>query len=355
MEHLQKVINQFPLKGTIQKIIPFGNGHIHDSYRLINSDANKPDYLLQRINHQVFKLVDHMMNNIHLVTQHLRANNISGNKTLEIIPNKDGHLCYQDLSGNYWRLYLFLKELYAYDLPQNINQIFEGAKSFGTFLRQLSNFPPQQLTPSIPDFHNVVSRLELLQIACKNDIKRRAKLVSSELKYIEEMADQMCTIQRMNDIGKIPNRVTHNDTKFNNVLLDKNDIGICVVDLDTVMPGIVHYDYGDGIRTTSSFAAEDEADLQNIQIDLERLKAFTNGYLSVTRTILNPTELHFLPLAGTLMAYIMGVRFLTDYLEGDHYYKTKFDGHNLQRAKAQLCLCKRLHEQENNFRKHIFS
>lgn len=339
--------HSFQIKNKIKKAVLFGNGHIHDTFHLVSQTVEDEDYLLQRINHVIFKKVGEMMNNIAQVTTHLHQKNKI--PTLTLISTHEDEYFYQDDNGDYWRMYLFMKNWQSYDVPENTAQIYEGAKAFGSFLRQLSDFPAQSLFPVLPDFHNIITRLNALKKAAEKDVKKRKKEVAKSLKWIWEMADEMCTIENLRLKGKLPLRVTHNDTKFNNVLFHQTSKATMVVDLDTVMPGVVHYDFGDGIRTAVSTAAEDEADLIKIQVDMERYQAFASGYLEATKDILTPLELKYLPLSGALLAYIMGVRFLTDYLEGDVYYKIHFEKHNLQRALAQLTLSKRLMERKTDF------
>lgn len=341
--NLKHLLPHFNIKGDIKQIIPFGNGHINDTYRLINENPLQEDYLLQRINHHIFKNVAGMMSNIWKVSTYLQNKNLAtAHHTLSLISTKKGQHFYQDKQGNYWRMYVFIKNMKAYDVADTPSQIYQGAFTFGNFLAQLHDFPIASLVATIPNFHNVQFRLRNFEQALKKDIKKRAKIAPVLTSYIFQVADEMYQIEKLGKAGKIPWRVTHNDTKFNNVLLDENGKGRVVVDLDTVMPGFVHYDFGDGIRTTASQAAEDATDLDTIQVDMERYEAFAQGYLDATQHILQPTEIQYLPLAGPLLAYLMGLRFLTDFLAGDVYYKIHFEGHNLQRAKAQLDLCQKL-------------
>ncbi|MEM7367267.1 MAG: aminoglycoside phosphotransferase family protein [Bacteroidota bacterium] len=321
----------------------FGSGHINQTFRVSAAEGGK-EYLLQQINHHVFRDIEGMMRNIERVTRYLREEirMPENQRTLELIPTKDGRSFLQAEDGTYWRMFVFLSELNAYDLVENLDQIYEGAKSFGIFLASLDAFPVDQLVDTIPDFHNVVFRLENLHSSVKEDRMGRAREVKKWLSFVESVIPDMSQIQEAGRHGLIPLRVTHNDTKFNNVLLNKEGKGICVIDLDTVMPGYVHYDFGDGVRTTISKAAEDEADLDKIEIDLGRYEAFANGYLEPTRDILSSTELELLPISGALFAYLMGIRFLTDFLSGDVYYKIHFEGQNLQRASAQLTLCRNI-------------
>jgi thiamine kinase-like enzyme len=341
---VSRINTVFKITGEVSRSTPFGNGHINDTFRLFNQDESKPEYLLQRINHLVFKEVEHMMLNIKRVTEHV--NQQLPGSTLELIPTRDGANYYQDPSGNYWRIYRFRQELHSIDVAETPAQIYEGAKAFGRFLSHLADFPAHTLHYTIPHFHDVTVRLNQLRKAVKEDKVGRVKEALPAIEYSWEITEIMQRIQKAGERGEIPLRVTHNDTKFNNVLLDEAGRGCCVIDLETVMPGYVHYDFGDGIRTTVTTAAEDEADLKKITIDLDRFQAFAQGYLEETRDILSPAELQYLPLAGPLLAYLMGIRFLADFLRGDSYYKTHFKEQNLQRAHAQLELTKQLLAQQ---------
>ncbi len=334
----------FKIEGHILSAIPFGNGHINDTFRLINQDNSKPDYLLQRINHLIFTEVEQMMLNICRVTEHI--NQKLPGSTLELIRTRKGKNFHRDTVGNYWRIYRFRKELQSIDVAETPTQIYEGAKAFGRFLSHLADFPAHTLHDTIPHFHDVVIRLQQLQQAINKNEVGRVKEALPAIEYSWEIAEIMQRIQKAGERGEIPLRVTHNDTKFNNVLLDEAGRGRCVIDLETVMPGYVHFDFGDGIRTTVTTAAEDEADLEKITVDLDRFQAFAQGYLEETRDILSPAELQYLPLAGPLLAYLMGIRFLADFLRGDSYYKIHFAGQNLQRARAQLELTRKLLAQQ---------
>ena len=341
----------FDIEGVIICTAAFGNGHINDTFRLFNEDKSKPEYLLQRINHLIFKEVDQMMLNIKRVTEHV--NNRLPGSTLELIGTRSGANYHRDADGNYWRIYRFRNELHSIDVAQTPEQIYEGAKAFGRFLSHLADFPAHTLYPTIPHFHDVVVRLKQLKQAIEEDKVGRVKTALPAIEYSWDITEIMQRIQKAGERGEIPLRVTHNDTKFNNVLLDEAGRGRCVIDLETVMPGFVHYDFGDGIRTTVTTAAEDEIELDKITIELDRFQAFAQGYLEETRDILSPAELQYLPLAGPLLAYLMGIRFLADFLRGDSYYKTHFDGQNLQRACAQLELTKKLLAQQEALQRSL--
>ncbi|MFT6720903.1 MAG: Ser/Thr protein kinase RdoA (MazF antagonist) [Bdellovibrionota bacterium] len=333
---MQNILSLFNLTGPIS---PLGSGHINDSYRV------GEDHLLQRINHQIFPDVAGLMSNIDLVTGHIRkkiaaaTGEAANQQTLTVIPTKDGKLFAQDEAGNYWRVYEFLTGLHSHDLLETPEQAYAGACSFGYFLRFLDDFPADQVTDVIPNFHNIITRLEDFELAVKNDSENKVRECRKEIAYVHSLADQMTVIQRAWISGKLRTRITHNDTKFNNVMFNAAEQGRCVVDLDTVMRGVVHFDVGDAIRTGAATANEDETDLQLVGVDMEKLRAFIEGYLSVTRDFLSPEELQLLPHSGGLLAYLMAVRFLTDYLAGDRYYKIAYPNHNLVRGQNQLRLC----------------
>ncbi|WP_187270867.1 phosphotransferase enzyme family protein [Neolewinella aurantiaca] len=336
---MQNILSHFNLSGAVA---PLGSGHINDSYRVGD------DYLLQRINHEVFPDVTGLMNNINLVTGHIRqkiarsAGEAAEQQTLRIIPTTTGELFTKDEAGNYWRVYRFLTGLHSHDLLETPEQAYAGARSYGHFFRFLDDFPVGQITDVIPNFHNIISRLEAFEIAVKNDSENRVRECRKAIDYVYALADRMTIIQRVWAAGKLRTRVTHNDTKFNNVMFDAAGNGRCVVDLDTVMRGVVHFDFGDAIRTGAATANEDEADLQIIGIDKEKAEAITEGYLSLTRDFLTPEELELLPRSGELLAYLMAARFLTDYLTGDRYYKIAYPEHNLIRGRNQLQLVRSL-------------
>ncbi len=327
---LQEVVEQFQVEGAVDQIKAHGNGHIHETYHVVNQDQEAPDYLLQKINHQVFTDVSGMMKNIQLVTDFL-GKNASGHYNLALILTKKG-VPYFAYEGAYWRMFNFLEGLISYDTLTDVNLVYEGGSVLGEFLKRLSGLDPSQLVETIPDFHSLPFRFrqfkDALQIA---DDSRKAQ-VEKEIELVYKYG----SLTDFGFINHLPSRVTHNDTKLNNVLFDQQGKAQCVIDLDTVMPGIVHYDFGDAIRTACSTAAEDEADLQFVGIDKERIQAFSAGYLESTRDGLSREELDTLHYSIPLMSLIMGIRFLTDFLQGDIYYKTHHPDQNRHRAQAQL-------------------
>jgi hypothetical protein len=344
------VLSKFCIEGGIAEVTPYGSGHINGTYFVKNSDENAPDYLLQRINNYVFKDIPSLIRNIELVTDHLRKKislNPDSNPLLEVltlIPTKDGGYYYQDNDGDYWRIYLYLKNTNSYDIIETAHQAFEGGKAFGRFQSLLSDLDSQLLSETIPNFHNIENRLVKFHQEVEKDSCGLVKDCVPEISFLIERTKEMGTILRMGRDGKIPLRITHNDTKFNNVLLDKNDKAQCVIDLDTVMPGYVAYDFGDAMRTVTNTAAEDEKDLSKINVNVPLFEAYTKGFLKETVTFLTDEELKSLINGVFLLPYMQAVRFLTDFIEGDKYYKIHFEGHNLQRAKAQIQLLRKLEE-----------
>jgi hypothetical protein len=345
------VFKHFQVEGEFSGAEPYGSGHINDTY-LISTKQHKPDYILQRVNHSIFKNVPMLMDNIVRVTDHVRhklsqmPGHDAARETLTVIRAEDNKPYYQDAEGNFWRLYIFIDQCQTYDVVNSAAKAFEGGRAFGQFQSLLADLPGKPLFDTIPDFHNITLRLARLEKAVVEDVAKRSHEVASELSFVRELSDSMKTILTLGAAGKIPQRVTHNDTKFNNVLIDNaSGKGLCVIDLDTVMPGYVQYDFSDSIRTATNTAAEDEKDLSKVSMNLELFSAYTRGFLSQVKTALNPVEIAQLAPCANLLPYTIGVRFLTDYLEGDHYFKTHFPGHNLQRARAQLQLVKSIQQQ----------
>jgi hypothetical protein len=355
------IINNFEICGSSHKVTPYGSGHIHDTFRVRNADASCPDYLLQRINDRAFKKVPELMVNMDLVTSHLRKKLHSedqihfNRETLTLIPTINSSYYYHDAEGSFWRIFVFIPDTQSFDLVESPQQAYLGGKTFGNFQALLSDMDPQMLHETIPDFHNVERRLLTFYNTLMVDPVHRVQKVQPEIDFIIERAETMTLINRLGREGKIPLRITHNDTKFNNILFDKNGNSLCVIDLDTVMPGYVAYDFGDSIRTTINTAAEDEKDLEKIQIDLSLFEAYAKGFLEETKDFLNPVEIDHLVFGAKLLSYLMGLRFLTDYLDGDKYYKIHFPEQNLQRARAQYQLIRKMEDNYENMQNIIYS
>jgi thiamine kinase-like enzyme len=343
MQDNQKLIDiasQFITPTDTIEIKPLGAGHINDSFKVVNGND---EYVLQRINHSIFKNVDQLQNNIFRVTSHIRKKLEEAGETdidrkvLTLIPAHDEKLYYRDADGNYWRMTLFIKDSKSYD-EINPDLAYRAGLAFGDFQRMLADLPGEPLYETILNFHNMEFRLELFRDSVKRDRVGRVMEVSDLIKEIEARADDMCRAERLHREGKLPKRINHCDTKVNNILFDSNDQVLCVVDLDTVMPGYVLSDFGDFIRTGANTGAEDDKNLDNVNLDLDIFKAYTEGYLEKASDFLTDTEIENLAFGAKLLTYMQTVRFLTDYLDGDTYYKINYGNHNLVRSRAQFKL-----------------
>ena len=327
-------------------VSPYGNGHINDTFV---ADST-PRYILQRINTSIFKSPDELMENIERVTTHLREKIIAngGNpdrETLTVIKTVDNKPYYKAENGNCYRVYKFIEQTYPLDLPENPGQFESSAKAFGRFQNMLADFDASLLHETIPNFHHTPKRIENLKLAYEKNISGRRDMAEDVYAEFLKFEKLCCKIQEGLDSGEIPLRVTHNDTKLNNVLFDINTHdGICVIDLDTVMPGSLLFDYGDSLRFGASTAVEDEADLDKVWFDLEYFESYTKGFLSELGSKITKAELELLPLSALILTFECGIRFLTDFFDGDTYFRTHFAEHNLVRAKNQLKLCQDIYD-----------
>ncbi len=348
---LREIFNSFTPEGTFLKAEPFGSGHIHDTFRVGTKEPDKDDYILQRLNNRIFRNIPELQENIERVTIHLRKklSAIPGSdikrECLRLIPARNGKSWITDEEGSYWRMYIFISDHRSYNIVNTPEKAYEGGKAIGRFQAMLSDLPGEPLHETIPYFHDIEKRLETFDRTREKDPAGRVKLVGKEIDMALKRAESMKVILNLGREGKIPERITHNDTKFNNILLDSNDKALCVIDLDTVMPGYVHYDFGDAIRTAANIAAEDEKELSKVSMDIRLFEAYARGYLSETKGTLNAVEKEYLAFAPRLITYTIAVRFLTDYIDGDHYFKIHHEHHNLQRARAQLRLVESMEEQ----------
>jgi len=349
IENIADILAQFKCKVDEQTMRAYGSGHINDTYILKGLDGTHTDYLLQRINHYIFKDVEKLIQNTCFVIDHLK-NKIKSkgigdpeNEVMTLVPAIDGKYFYKDRNGNYWRMCYFLANTKSYDVVQTAKQAYEGGKAFGRFQAMLADLSPDIFYDVIPNFHNVQIRLEQLAGAVFFDNCGRAGSVANELAAIKKYAWFMQYFQQAEQLLSLPKRVIHNDTKFNNVLLNQNDECPCVIDLDTVMGGYVAFDFGDAIRTIINTAPEDEPDLNKIGLNIPLFAAYTEGYFREAATFLTGSEIDSLLMGVLLFPYMQSVRFLTDHINGDKYYKTKFEGHNLQRARAQFNLFEKLY------------
>jgi hypothetical protein len=357
--NLKEIFEYFDADGTFLKGESYGSGHIHDTFRIETVEKEKDDYILQRLNNKVFRNIPELQHNIERVTVHLRSKleGIPGSdikrECLRLIPSRNGKTWISDNEGNFWRMYIFISNHHSYNVVDSPDKAFEGGKAIGRFQAMLSDMPGDPLFETIPWFHNIEKRLQDFNNKIKENPSGRVGSVVKEIDQILTRAEEMKIILRLGREGKIPLRITHNDTKFNNILLDENDKALCVIDLDTVMPGYIHYDFGDAIRTAANTASEDEDDLSKIKMDINLFKAYSEGYLSETVETLNDVEKEFLAFAPRLITYTIAVRFLTDFIDGDNYFKIHHKLHNLQRARGQLRLVMSMEEQYEDMRRII--
>lgn len=345
-EQLEKT---FDLNATIIQIEPFGTGHINDTFRVYTDDAHKDDFLLQRINTGVFKDVEGLMENILRVTRHLKSKLIEQGyqeperETITLIPTRQNKWYYIDEQGHAWRMQKHIPGSIAFEIVEESHQAREAGKAFGIFQSLLEDMPGPPLHHTIPYFHHVGRRVEKLRQVMKADPLNRLKDVQRDVDFILARAEEMQTIEKSGEAGNIPARITHNDTKVNNVLFDeKSRQALCVIDLDTVMPGYIHYDFGDAVRTICNTGAEDEPHIENVRFQSGFFKAFAEGFLTQTVHVITPEEKKYLVQSARLMTFLMGMRFLTDYIEGDVYYKINDPLQNLRRTRSQQKLIREM-------------
>lgn len=359
------IAEKFQFEGDFQYAEPYGCGHINDTFAgyFKKSDGRVHRYILQRINKYVFKKPEELMSNIERVTRHLRnaVERNGGNiyrETLNLIETQEGYSYYKTQEGDYWRAYFFIEDAKTFEKVENSSHFYNAGKSFGKFQKQLDDFPAKELYETIPYFHNTEKRFEDFEKAVKNDSNNRVRFAEKEVGFFIKRKKDVSIVTELIARGKIPTRVTHNDTKFNNIMIDTiSGEGICVLDLDTVMPGSALYDFGDSIRFGASSALEDERDISKVWLKIELFDAFAKGFLENTSNILTKDEIEFLAFSAKLMTLECGMRFLGDYINGDIYFKTHRESHNLDRARTQIKLvedmeCK-MSDMEKVIRKYI--
>ncbi len=347
-EKLKSIFEQFEHEGEFYTYKELASGHINDTYLMITKD--KPYYVLQRINHGVFKDVPGLIENKVSISSHIREKlkylpKVQLDRSvLTFVKTKNGRSFYQDEEGNYWNLMYFIDDSLTFETVKDKEVAYEGGKLFGEFLNLTSDFDASKLTEVIPKFHDMSFRYSQFQSALRSVSKERLFKAESYIDRVIELKEEMHILQNLKESGDIKLRVTHNDTKISNALFAEDHKGLCVIDTDTIMPGIIHYDFGDAIRTICNTAAEDETNLDLVAFNADYYKAYTKGFLEKMEASLTPIELKYLPLAAKTMIFIMALRFLTDYMNDDVYYKTKYPEHNLDRAKNQFKLIESLNE-----------
>ncbi len=340
---LSKVLSHYPLPQGIDDYIVLKDGHINDTYRVLASDSSgdREDLVVQRINRYVFKDPAKVMHNIREVTDHVRGKGDTGDCSIvSFLDNVQGDN-YTVVDGEYWRVCRFIPNSIAHNTVEDLQVLRSAGYAFGRFQAVLSDLPMDRLHVTIPDFHNTKKRLDDFFQSVAGDAAGRVNDVRREISFFEEHRNLASRLTEMQEAGTIPLRVVHNDTKYNNILMDR-DSGepLCVIDLDTVMPGLPAHDFGDAIRFAGNTAAEDEPDLDKVSLDLDHYRAFAGGYLGVCRDILTETELDSMALGAVTITIEQAARFLADYLNGDVYYKIHRHGQNLDRARCQIALAK---------------
>lgn len=358
---LRQIAAQFAIDGNVVDASPYGTGHINDTYALtLAAGTLRTRYIFQKINTRIFTNVDALMSNISRVTAHVRrkleaipgADLVRG--TLTVIPTRANTAYLRTDTGDCWRCYLFIEGARTFDVLTAPRQAYEAARAFGTFQGMLADLPAPPLHEIIPFFHHTPRRFQKLEEALRIDVKNRAASAAADLAFCREREPLTHTVVNDLENGALPWRVTHNDTKINNVMLDDaTGAGIAVIDLDSVMPGSILYDFGDEMRTSIGHFAENERDLSKVFVDLEYFDQLVAGYLSSARATLTKREIELLVFSGILITFTIGIRFLTDYLQGDVYFRTHRDGENLDRARTQFALVRSIEQNRDAMEKLV--
>ncbi len=353
--------DQFAISGDFLYGEELCNGHINTTYRACYSaeGGQEERYILQRINDYVFKNPAHVMKNVEKVTRHIRWKTMrrhsAAGQVLTLYPARGGRN-YIDLpeEGGMWRCYNNIEGTHTYDVVENTRQAYQAGFAFGSFQELISDMNPEDLYESIPDFHNTPKRYKDLCASAEADVNGRAAECRAELELLAEWAPQFGKLIELQAQGVLPTRITHNDTKINNVMLDEEtDDAVCVIDLDTVMPGLSLYDFGDMVRTATCVASEDEKDLSRVKMEMPFFESLAEGYLDAAHGFLTKAEVEHLAFAGWLITTEIGIRFLTDYLDGDKYFRVDYPGHNLVRARNQLELAQSIQDKLPMMEKYI--
>jgi hypothetical protein len=348
---LKGMVKQFQLDGDFLEVGPYGTGHINDTYASnFRTNHGVRRYIHQRINTNVFKEPEKVMENIERVTRYAREKIIAAGgdpdrETLNLVPTLDGKSFSRAEDATCWRTYLFIEGARTYDVVEDPRHVYNAARAFGNFQKLMSTLPGERLHETIPNFHHTRKRFEAFSQAVRKDAKNRARMVKNEIAFVLKREPDASVIVDMLGDGKLPERVTHNDTKFNNVMIDdRAGEGICVIDLDTTMPGSALYDFGDSVRIGASTGAEDERDLSKVGVDLDMFAGLAQGYLDAARDFLTPTEVEYLAFSAKLMTFECGMRFLADHLMGDVYFKIHRPDHNLDRCRTQFKMVAEMEE-----------
>uniref|UniRef100_UPI003FEE3604 phosphotransferase n=1 Tax=Candidatus Ventrimonas sp. TaxID=3048889 RepID=UPI003FEE3604 len=351
---LEDAVYAFGFGPQCSYVKPFGEGHINETYAVYmpgTEGTDVPRYVLQRVNIHVFKNPAQVMENIFSVTEYLREvirkeGGDLDRETLSYIKTKSGDTYFEDADGQPWRCLHYVPNSICHQTVEEPQQFYQSARSFGHFLKQLGDYPAERLYETIPRFHDTVKRFQDFSEAVRKDVKNRAGQCREEIDFALAREADCGVLMKQLQEGVLPLRVTHNDTKLNNILFDADtDQGLCIIDLDTIMPGLAANDFGDSIRFGASTAEEDEPDLSKVHFDIHLYELYVKGYLEMARDVLTPAEIDSLPWGARLMTLECGMRFLADYLQGDVYFKTAYPDHNLVRARTQFRLVKEMEEQ----------
>ena len=362
-EKIKDISRHFQIDPPIRLAQACKIGHINETYTATyGKGENKVRYVHQKINQSVFKDPVGVMKNIVLITEHMRSKLRTlgvrdlHRRVLTVIPANDGGAFYCDKDGECWRTYKFIENAKTFEAVETMVQAYEAGKAYGNFQFLLSDLDSRHIGETIPNFHNTRTRFDRLIKALEKDEFNRAKTASKEVHFVQTRESIVDVLLNAKADGIIPERITHNDTKFNNVMLD-DETGkeLCVLDLDTVMPGLVLYDFGDMIRTTTSTSLEDEKDLSKVELQMPLFEALTSGYLCTAGRFLTEEEKSYLVFAGKLITFTIGIRFLTDYLEGDHYFRIHRPEHNLDRARTQFKLISSIEKNEDEMQRFVES
>ena len=362
-QHLQEISQQFQIYGQILHAEACKIGHINETYTATYDQGGVlVRYIHQRINQSVFRNPVGVMENVMRVTTHLRSKLQSQTarqmtrRALTIVPTRDGKAYYCDGNGEFWRTFVFVERVQSFESVQTPTQACEAGRAFGEFQALVADLPGARLHETIPDFHNTRKRFETLKRAIEEDHCNRAHSAAREIEFALKQEPWIGTLLDAHAAGEVPERITHNDTKFNNVMLDwETGRAMCVVDLDTVMPGLVHYDFGDMVRTTTSPTLEDEKDLSKVEMQMSMFQALAQGYMKAVEGFCTPAERRYLAFSGKLITYTIGIRFLADYLMGDNYFRVHRPDHNLDRCRTQFRLVESIAQQEEAMQKFVDS
>lgn len=353
-EQLQAVIRMFSIRGVCREASPYGNGHINDTYLVRMAENNAVRlFILQRINHNIFHNPPLLMDNILRVTSHLRgklAGRPGGNperEALTVIPARDGSPFFKDEQSNFWRMYIFIADACTFDVCMTPEQAYETASAFGRFQALLADLTGGRLHETIPRFHHTPSRYQTLEEAIAADRHKRSGAAAREIDFCMQRKGLASTLTDLLEAGRLPERISHNDAKINNVMMDGgNGHGICVIDLDTVMSSCALYDFGDMVRTAARTMDEDERDLDKVSLNIDMFEALVRGYLESAHAFLTPIEVDNMVVAGKVITFTIGIRFLTDHLAGDGYFKIHRPDHNLDQARVQFKLLASIEQSE---------